>query len=145
MVSFLESVKADVPALVRAYLSADAATLSAHCSKDMVERVVRVAAATPDAVPDPTVLDVGELELVDLKFLDGDPAAIIQFSAQHIKCARDRAGNVTEGSPDDVQRVYYYWALTQEAGGGFVGADGRFSPPRWVLREVLVRGMHTLL
>ena len=91
MVSFLESVKADVPALVRAYLSADAATLSAHCSKDMVERVVRVAAATPDAVPDPTVLDVGELELVDLKFLDGDPAAIIQFSAQHIKCARDRA------------------------------------------------------
>ena len=145
MVAFLAAVKADVPAVVRAYLAADEAVLSLHASPDLVERVVRVAAATRDAAPDATVLDVGDVELVDLKFLDGDPAAIIQFSAQQINCARDAHGNVVDGAPDDVQRVYYYWALVQEAGSGFVNEKGVFVPPRWVLKEVLVRGMHNLL
>ena len=145
MVAFLASVKEDVPSIVRAYIAADGTTLAQHASPELVERVVRVAAATPDAVPDASVLDVGDVELVDLKFLEGDPAAIVQFSAQQINCARDRAGNVVEGAPDDVQRVYYYWALVQEAGTGFVDAKGVFVAPRWVLKEVLVRGMHNLL
>lgn len=55
-----------------------------------------------------------------------------------------RFGNVVEGAADDVQRVYYYWALQQDA-AGFVGADGRVYPPRWQLREMMVRGMHNLL
>ena len=55
-----------------------------------------------------------------------------------------RFGNVVEGAADDVQRVYYYWALQQDA-VGFVGADGKVYPPRWQLREMMVRGMHNLL
>ena len=45
-------------------------------------------------------------------------------------------------SPDC--RVYYYWALQQER-QGFVGEDGAYHPPRWQLREMLIRGMHHLL
>lgn len=41
-------------------------------------------------------------------------------------------------------RVYYYWALQQER-QGFVGQDGAYHPPRWQLREMLIRGMHHLL
>ena len=41
-------------------------------------------------------------------------------------------------------RVYYYWALQQER-QGYVGADGGYHPPRWQLREMLIRGMHHLL
>ena len=41
-------------------------------------------------------------------------------------------------------RVYYYWALQQER-QGFVGEDGAYHPPRWQLREMLIRGMHHLL
>lgn len=41
-------------------------------------------------------------------------------------------------------RVYYYWALQQEK-QGFVGDDGGYHPPRWQLREMLIRGMHHLL
>ena len=48
------------------------------------------------------------------------------------------------GSPDDLQRVYYYWAIQQDA-SGIVGADGKHYPPRWQLREMLVRGMHALI
>ena len=145
MVAFLAALKQDVPSIVRAYLAADASVLALHASPDLVERVVRVAAATADRAPDATVLDVGDVELVDLKFLEGDPAAVVQFSAQQINCARDAHGNVVEGAPDDVQRVYYYWALVQEAGSGFVDDAGRVVAPRWVLKEVLVRGMHNLL
>jgi len=42
------------------------------------------------------------------------------------------------------RRVYYYWALQQEK-QGYVGADGGYHPPRWQLREMLIRGMHHLL
>ncbi len=146
MVTFLAQVKADVPVVLRAYLTGDAAALAEHCAPEMVERLAGVAAAqaAAGAAPDPTLLDVSDVELVDLKLLDGRPVVVAQFSAQQINCARDAAGNVVEGAPDDVHRVYYYWALQQEE-AGYVGADGALHPPRWRLREMLVRGMHHLL
>ena len=48
------------------------------------------------------------------------------------------------GAPDDLQRVYYYWAIQQDAASA-VDADGTLHPPRWQLREMLVRGMHALI
>lgn len=67
-----------------------------------------------------------------------------ESSALQINCTRDKFGNVTEGAPDEVQRVYYFWALQQEA-AGFVGTDGKVYPPRWQLREMLVQGMMQLV
>ena len=167
IVRFLASVRGDVPVVVAAYLSGDSGALSAHCSPDLVERVAAVHAASraqressggssgssgsfagggasSTSIPDTSVLDVGEPELVDLKFLDGDPAAVVSFTCQQINCERDPFGNVVEGSPDDVRRVYYYWALVQDA-SGFVGVDGVSYPPRWQIKEMMVRGMHHLL
>jgi len=146
MVAFLAGVKGDVPGLLRAYLTGDGPGMAAHAAPDLVERVVAVhaAQAAAGAVPDPTILDVGDVELVDLKFLDGDPAAVVQFAAQQLACARDGAGSVVEGSPDAVQRVFYLWALVQD-GEGAVGPGGEALPPRWQLREMMVRGAHQLL
>ena len=61
-----------------------------------------------------------------------------------INCTRDTHGNVVEGGEEDVQRIYYYWALEMEA-QPYVGEDDKVHPPRWRLREMLVRGMHNLL
>ncbi len=146
MVAFLGGVKADVPGLLRAYLLGDGPAMAAHASPDLVERVVAVhaAQAAAGAVPDSTILDVGDVELVDLKFLDGDPAAVVQFAAQQIACARDGAGSVVEGSANSVQRVFYLWALVQDA-EGCAGTAGERLPPRWQLREMMVRGAHQLL
>lgn len=69
---------------------------------------------------------------------------VVQFTCQQINCTRDAFGNVVDGRPDEVHRVYYYWALQQEK-QGFVGSDGGYHPPRWQLREMLIRGMHHLL
>ena len=66
---------------------------------------------------DSTILDVGDVELVDLKFVEGAPVVVVQFTCQQINCSRDKFGNVVEGGPQDVQRVYYYWALQQEDAG----------------------------
>ena len=51
--------------------------------------------------------------LGDLVGYGADPAAVVQFAAQQIACARDGAGSVVEGSANSVQRVFYLWALVQ--------------------------------
>ena len=100
--------------------------------------------ATQGITSDATMLDWSDVELVDLKMLEGDPAIIVQFTCQQINCTRDKFGNVVDGAPDNVQRVFYLWALQQEE-AGFVGSDGKHYPPRWQLAEMMVRGMHNLL
>ncbi len=39
---------------------------------------------------DPTILDVSDVELVDLKFLEEDPVVVVQFTCQQLNCARDK-------------------------------------------------------
>lgn len=96
------------------------------------------------AVSDPTILDYSDVELADLKFLDDNPIVVTRFTVQQIDCARDKYGNVVEGSPDTVQKCFYFWALQQDS-SGFVGADGKHYPPRFQVKEMLVQGMVKLL
>ena len=42
--------------------------------------------------PDPTILDVSDVELVDLKFLEDDPVVVVQFTCQQLNCSRDKCG-----------------------------------------------------
>ena len=146
MVDFLRQLKADVPPLITAYLTGDETVIKEYCSAEMIERLLGIAAAQKAAglVSDPTLLDVGDVELVDLKLFEDQPIVVVQFHCQQINCTRDSFGNVVEGGPDEVHRVYYYWALQQEV-GGYVGEDGKYHAPRWQLREMLIRGMHHLL
>lgn len=43
-----------------------------------------------------------------------------------------------DGAPDDVQRVYYLWALQQDR-TGFASTGGKHYPPRWQVRALLPR------
>lgn len=146
MVDFLRRLKDDVPVVIQAYLNGHEDTIKEYCSPEMIERLTGIIKAQKESglVPDPTLLDTSEVELVDLKMLEDSPIIVVQFTCQQINCTRDTHGNVVEGGPEDVQRVYYYWALQQEE-TGFVGVDGKLHPPRWQLREMLIRGMHNLL
>lgn len=146
MVEFLRGLKEDVPIVIQAYLNGDETVIKEYCSAEMIERLTGIIKAQKEAglVPDPTLLDTSDVELVDLKMLDDSPIVVVQFTCQQINCTRDTHGNVVEGGPEDVQRVYYYWALQQDD-AGFVGVDSKHHPPRWYLREMLIRGMHNLL
>lgn len=146
MVNFLKLLRGDVPLVIGAYLRGDEEEIAAHCTPEMVERLTGIIKAQKASglVPDPTLLDNSDVELVDVKMLDDSPIIVVQFTCQQINCTRDSLGNVVEGAPDEVHRVYYYWALQQEP-TGYVGEDGATHPPRWQLREMLIRGMHHLL
>ena len=146
MVEFLRGLKDDVPIVIQGYLNGNEDVITEYCSSEMIERLTGIIKAQKEAglVPDPTLLDTSDVELVDLKMLDDSPIVVVQFTCQQINCTRDTHGNVVEGGPEDVQRVYYYWAL-QQGETGFVGVDGKHHPPRWHLREMLIRGMHNLL
>ena len=146
MVEFLRLLRSDVPHLIKAYLTGEEQLIKEHCSPEMVERLTGIMRAQSAAglIPDSTLLDTSEVELVDLKMLDDSPIIVTQFTCQQINCTRDSHGNVMEGAPDEVHRVYYYWAVQQEE-QGYVGEDGKVYPPRWQLREMMIRGMHHLL
>lgn len=147
VVVFLARVRADVRPVIESYLKGEEAVLTPFCTPEMAERLTGILRATAAAglVPDPTLIDVSDVELVDLKLAEDDsPVAVVQFTAQQINCTRDSYGNVVEGGAEDVQRVYYYWALEQER-EPYVGEDGNVHPPRWKLKEMLIRGMHHLL
>jgi import inner membrane translocase subunit TIM44 len=45
-------------------------------------------------------------------------------------------GNVMDGSPNSIQKVFYFWGLQQEA-TGTVLPDGRVLPPRWVIKDMM--------
>ena len=53
------------------------------------------------------------MELHDLQMFEEDPVVVVKFSCQQINCYRDKFGNVVDGSPNDVHRVLYVWALRQ--------------------------------
>ena len=142
---FLQQVQRDVPVVMNAYLEGDLETLKKHVSSEMAERMGGQIAAlqAQGQQMDRNILDVGEVELVEAKVFDGSPMIIVRFTMQQINCVRDKYGNVTEGAADDIQSVYYIWALHQEAHGSFV-KGGEYLPPRWTLREMMVAGMHQI-
>jgi import inner membrane translocase subunit TIM44 len=79
-----------------------------------------------------------------VRLVDNDPFVICQFHCQQLKCVRDKFGNVVEGSPDNIHRVYYFWGLQQEK-HGVVTADGVLLPPRWVIKDMLWQSMLALV
>ena len=95
-------------------------------------------------VEDPTILFVGDPELVELKAADGEPLVVVQFNCQQIKCTRDKFGSAVDGSPDSIQRVFYFWGLQQEPQGAVL-PDGRPLPPRWVIRDMMWQSMLALV
>lgn len=141
-VRFLGTLKKDIPMVLRCYLEGNVEPLKVYCSPEMIERMsgqARVWAAE-GAVVDPNILDVADVEMVEVKLFNGEPLVIVQFVAQQINCVRDKFGNVLEGAPDDIQSVYYLWALQQSSEVPETGGA-----PRWYLREMLVRGMHATI
>ncbi|CAD7701113.1 unnamed protein product [Ostreobium quekettii] len=146
MVAFLTSVKADIPAIITAYLEGKEAVLRQHCTQEMSERLVGMYRhyEAQGTRQDPTLLFVSDVELFDATYVEQQPVVVVTFSCQQINCLRDKFGNVVDGGEDEIHQVYYAWALQQDEQGAF-GPGGGLLPPRWQLREMMIRGCHNLL
>ncbi len=147
MHEFVAIVKRDVPAILGAYLRADVATLrAAGVAPELLERLGGLMAAwqADGTVMDSQILDVSDLEVVETKLLGDVPMVVLQFQIQQINCVRDRHGAVVEGAADDIQSVYYAWAM-ELAAPKQARDDDAPAPPRWRLRDMMVRGMHAIV
>jgi import inner membrane translocase subunit TIM44 len=143
----LASVKYDARTVVGAFLAHDLATLRQYAGSELLERLGGVFAhfdAQGGLREDPTILFVGDPELVEVRTVEGDPMVVVQFACQQIKATRDKFGNVVDGSPNSIQRVFYFWGLVQEK-QGVVLPDGRPLPPRWVLRDMMWQSVLALV
>ncbi|KAI8463752.1 MAG: hypothetical protein J3K34DRAFT_136258 [Monoraphidium minutum] len=142
----LAGVKKDAPRVVQAFLTHDLATLGQHCGPELMERFTGIFKhfEAEGLVEDPTILFVGEVELVELKAVEDEPLVVAQFNCQQIKCTRDKFGNVIDGSPNSIQKVFYFWGLQQEA-NSTVLPDGRVLPPRWVIKDMMWQSMLALV
>ena len=141
---FLAEVRRDVPQVLGAYLKGDMEALQqTNTSKEMLERMggqMRVWQSEQQFV-DPRILHLSELELVEVRMMEGEPLVVQQFSCQQINCVRNKRGEIVDGAEDDIQAVHYLWAM-QLSPKDFVADDGReYSAQTWQLREMVLRGM----
>lgn len=60
------------------------------------------------------VLDVCNVDLSMGKMMEQGPVLIISFQTQQIMIVRSTKGEVVEGDPDKVVRVFYVWALCRD-------------------------------
>ena len=140
----LAEVRRDVPKVLGAYLKGDLEALqNTNTSKEMLERMGGQMAVwhAEQQFVDPRILHLSELELVEVRIMEGEPLVVCQFSCQQINCVRDKDGVVMDGAEDDIQAVHYLWAM-QLSPKDFVAPDGReYTAQTWQLREMVLRGM----
>ncbi|GLC45459.1 hypothetical protein PLESTB_000316300 [Pleodorina starrii] len=143
---FVQSVKLDAPSVVRAFLKHDLETLSQHCGPELLERFAGIFKHFDEqgVFEDPSILFIGDVEIVEVRLMDDDPFIIAQFHCQQLKCTRDKFGNVIDGSANQIQRVYYFWGLQQER-SPVVTAEGKVLPPRWVIKDMMWQSMLALV
>ena len=144
MHTFVALVRRDVPKVLAAYLQADLAGLrAAGLAEPLLERLSAMTRTwtAEKLTMDSTVLDVSDPEVVEVKLVEGAPLVVLQFQVQQINCVRSVTGEVKEGAPDDVQSVYYAWAMEQVPPAPDADWD---ATPQWRLRDLMVRGMHAI-
>ena len=143
----LAEVRRDVPKVLGAYLKGDLELLKqTNTTKEMLERMGGQMAAwrAESAFVDPRILHMSEMELVEVRMMEGEPLVVCQFSCQQINCVRNKLGEVVDGAEDDIQAVHYLWAV-QLSPKQFVAPDGReYKAQTWQLREMVLRGMMSI-
>lgn len=145
---FLAEVRRDVPKVLGAYLKGDLESLAAtNVSKEMLERMggqMKLWQHEGQFV-DPRVLHLSDLELVEVRMMEGEPLVVLQFSCQQINCVRNELGEIVDGAEDDIQAVHYLWAM-QLSNAQHKTEDGReYTAPTWQLREMVLRGMMAIV
>ena len=145
---FLAEVRRDVPKVLGAYLKGDIEALAkTNTSKEMLERMggqMKLWQHEGQYV-DPRVLHLSDLELVEVRMMEGEPLVVLQFSCQQINCVRNKTGEIVEGAEDDIQAVHYLWAM-QLSNKDLITEDGReYAAYVWQLREMVLRGMMAIV
>ncbi|XP_076305093.1 mitochondrial import inner membrane translocase subunit TIM44-like [Tachypleus tridentatus] len=63
---------------------------------------------------DSRILDISNIDLAMGKMMEQGPVLIITFQTQQIMVVRNAKGDVVEGDPDKILRMYYVWVLCRD-------------------------------
>ncbi|XP_013786100.2 mitochondrial import inner membrane translocase subunit TIM44-like [Limulus polyphemus] len=63
---------------------------------------------------DSRILDISHIDLAMGKMMEQGPVLIITFQTQQIMVVRNAKGDVVEGDPDKILRMYYVWVLCRD-------------------------------
>jgi len=142
MPRFLRGLKPTVARFERAAARGDEAALAELCDPELVGRLMdrARAAAAADVRPDDRVLSTEDVELVAAELdASGDPAIVVDVRVQRVRCARDKHGNVVDGSADQIATLFYFWELRQARGGRQDPVTGAWLPPAWTVTDHVQR------
>ncbi|XP_062608986.1 mitochondrial import inner membrane translocase subunit TIM44-like [Saccostrea cucullata] len=60
------------------------------------------------------IIDIGRVDVLGGQVMEQGPVLLIQFHAHQIECWRDFKNEVVVGSPDDIFKMTYTWALCRD-------------------------------
>ncbi|CAM9717810.1 unnamed protein product, partial [Phaeothamnion confervicola] len=119
----IEEWKRDVqeellPEVMGAFLRGDIASLREWMGEAVYNKLSAEAAQRKKdgILIDPHVLDIRQADVLAIK-ADADsrnPTIVLQFMCQQIHCVRNRAGEIVEGSEDDIRANYYIFAFQRD-------------------------------
>ncbi|CAM6096482.1 unnamed protein product [Calypogeia fissa] len=141
---FMLEVQDDIRPILIAYLKGDYKTLRKKCSREVVDRcrAERIALESQGIYLDHKILHISDVEVKETKLMGNSPIIIVSFQTQQIYCARDKAGNITQGAKDDIHTVFYAWAMQQLSSEEL--EEGEIHP-RWQLREMQQLGIQAII
>mmetsp|Transcript_11157 Transcript_11157/g.22215 ORF Transcript_11157/g.22215 Transcript_11157/m.22215 type:complete len:368 (-) Transcript_11157:112-1215(-) len=147
-----------IETVLKAYLEGDEDRLRETCLEpayDVFLASIKEREATGYQL-DTNILSIDDVQFSGGTFLDDNPVLLLQFSAQQINCVRDRLGKIVEGKEDDIQAVYYYWALCREFNNEDEDVDENDESQArkgnknngthpWKVLEIVIRGRHSTI
>ncbi|KAK2179725.1 hypothetical protein NP493_475g00022 [Ridgeia piscesae] len=63
---------------------------------------------------DSRVLDINNVDIVAGKIMEQGPVLVMSFNAQQVIVVRDSKGNVVEGDPDKIMKIFHVWAFCRD-------------------------------
>ncbi|KAM0682918.1 protein translocase subunit [Mitosporidium daphniae] len=111
--SFLaEATKVIIPDILEAIILLDRPALKSWCSESLFAALS--ATLSPHLIGEGQILDLRHVDLVTAKISNDLPILVVSFSTQQISCIKNSiTGEVSRGSLDSIESVFYMWALAK--------------------------------
>lgn len=103
------------PVILKSHLIGDTKALKPWLGEAVYNKLAAdIRARKHDGISfDPNILDIEENQII-MKFLEnGGPVIVVVYMVQQINCIRNRKGEITEGSENDIRAKFYSMAFQQ--------------------------------
>lgn len=105
-----------IPNILEALVRGELEILKDWCYEapfNVISQPIQLAQAAGNRL-DCRVLDIGNVDLAAGKMMEQGPVLIISFTSQQIMLVRNSKGDIVEGDPNKITRMFYVWAFCRD-------------------------------